>query len=42
MKIRIQLDPEQQTALDLMLAGVNVHLVGKAGTGKSTVLQRFQ
>ena len=38
----IKLTPEQQAALDLMLAGKNVFLTGEAGTGKSTILHKFQ
>ena len=36
------LDTDQTHALELMLSGRNVFLTGKAGTGKSTVLHRFQ
>ena len=39
---QIKLTDEQQQALDLMLSGKNVFLTGKAGTGKSTILSRFQ
>ena len=39
---QIDLTGEQQQALDLMLSGKNVFLTGKAGTGKSTILRRFQ
>ena len=38
----IKLTPEQQDALDLMLAGKNVFLTGEAGTGKSTILHKFK
>ena len=38
----IKLTPEQQAALDLMLAGKNVFLTGEAGTGKSTILHKFK
>ena len=37
----IKLTSEQKKALDLMLSGRNVFLTGKAGTGKSTVLEIF-
>ena len=39
---KIKLTSEQKKALDLMLSGKNVFLTGKAGTGKSTVLDKFQ
>ncbi len=39
---KIKLTSEQKKALDLMLSGKNVFLTGKAGTGKSTVLDIFQ
>ena len=39
---KIKLTNEQKRALDLMLSGKNVFLTGKAGTGKSTVLDKFQ
>ena len=39
---KIKLTNEQKEALDLMLSGKNVFLTGKAGTGKSTVLDKFQ
>ena len=39
---RIKLIPEQKKALDLMLSGKNVFLTRKAGTGKSTILRKFQ
>lgn len=38
----IQLNDEQQAALDLMLAGRNIFLTGEAGTGKSTILREFR
>jgi len=38
----IKLTNEQKRALDMMLSGKNVFLTGKAGTGKSTVLDKFQ
>ena len=38
----IQLNGEQQSALDAMMAGRNVFLTGEAGTGKSTVLREFR
>ena len=41
-KTEIKLVPEQKKALDLMLSGKNVFLTGKAGTGKSTLLRKFQ
>ncbi len=34
----VQLNAEQQCALDLIVAGRNVYMTGRAGTGKSTVL----
>ena len=37
----MQLDHEQQVALDAMLAGQNVFLTGRAGTGKSAVINEF-
>lgn len=37
----IQLNTEQQKALDAMMSGRNVFLTGEAGTGKSTVLREF-
>ena len=37
----IELNDEQQKALDLMMSGRNVFLTGEAGTGKSTVLREF-
>ena len=37
----IQLNDEQQAALDAMMSGRNVFLTGEAGTGKSTVLREF-
>lgn len=37
----MQLDYEQQIALDAMLAGQNVFLTGRAGTGKSAVINEF-
>ena len=39
---QIQLSPEQEDALQLMLSGKNVFLTGEAGTGKSTILRRFR
>lgn len=41
-KTEIKLILEQKKALDLMLSGKNVFLTGKAGTGKSTLLRKFQ
>ena len=41
-KTKIKLAPEQKKALDLMLSGKNVFLTGKAGTGKSTVVDEFR
>ena len=38
----MNLDPDQQRALDLMKSGANVFLTGKAGTGKSAVLGEFR
>ncbi|WP_176014472.1 ATP-dependent RecD-like DNA helicase [Victivallis sp. Marseille-Q1083] len=38
----IQLSPEQEKALRLMLSGKNVFLTGEAGTGKSTILREFR
>ena len=38
----IKLNDEQKRALELLHSGGNVFLTGKAGTGKSTVLRRFQ
>lgn len=37
----IELNEEQQRALDAMMSGKNVFLTGEAGTGKSTVLRAF-
>ncbi len=37
----IQLNDEQQSALEAMMSGRNVFLTGEAGTGKSTVLREF-
>ena len=37
----MQLDHEQQVALDAMLAGQNVFLTGRAGTGKSAVINEL-
>ena len=37
-----QLDPDQRHALELMLAGSNVWLTGRAGSGKSTVVEHFR
>ena len=42
MKEEISLTSEQEQALAMMLSGKNVFLTGKAGTGKSTILRRFQ
>jgi hypothetical protein len=39
---KIKLTSEQEKALQLMMSGRNVFLTGKAGTGKSTVLDKFQ
>ena len=41
-KTKIKLAPEQKKTLDLMLSGKNVFLTGKAGTGKSTVVDEFR
>ena len=41
-KTKTKLAPEQKKALDLMLSGKNVFLTGKAGTGKSTVVDEFR
>ncbi|MCQ2396082.1 MAG: PIF1 family ATP-dependent DNA helicase [Lentisphaeria bacterium] len=38
----VNLNKEQQAALDAMLAGRNIFLTGEAGTGKSTILREFQ
>ena len=38
----IQLNSEQQSALNAMMAGHNDFLTGEAGTGKSTVLREFR
>lgn len=38
----IRLDPDQEHALELMLAGGNISLGGRAGSGKSTVLAMFR
>jgi hypothetical protein len=40
--ITVNLDADQQHALELILSGGNVFLTGKAGTGKSTVLRLFR
>ena len=37
-----ELTSEQKNALDLMISGKNVFLTGKAGTGKTTVLDKFE
>lgn len=37
----MQLDHEQQVALEAMLTGENVFLTGRAGTGKSAVINEF-
>lgn len=42
MEDSIQLSPEQQKALRMMLSGKNVFLTGEAGTGKSTILRKFR
>ena len=42
MEDNIQLSPEQQKALRMMLSGKNVFLTGEAGTGKSTILRKFR
>lgn len=34
--------PEQQQAFDVLMTGKNVFLSGEAGTGKSTVLNKFR
>ena len=41
-RAKIELAPEQQAALELLLSGANVFLTGKAGTGKSTVVSEFR
>lgn len=41
MSSTTKIDPEQQTAIDMMQAGGNVFLSGMAGTGKSTTLLEF-
>lgn len=38
----IQLSAEQRAALKVLRSGVNVFLTGKAGTGKSTVIQEYR
>ena len=42
MTSALQLSPEQEHALQLMLSGKNVFLTGEAGTGKSTILRKFR
>jgi len=42
MEDKIQLSPEQENALHMMLSGKNVFLTGEAGTGKSTILRKFR
>ena len=42
MEDSIQLSPEQEKALRMMLSGKNVFLTGEAGTGKSTILRKFR
>ena len=37
----ISLNGEQESALKLMMSGVNVFLTGEAGTGKSTLVREF-
>jgi ATP-dependent exoDNAse (exonuclease V) alpha subunit len=39
---KINLSAEQKAALKRMLSGDNIFLTGKAGTGKSTVVERFR
>ena len=41
-KHKVKLSPEQESVLELMLSGDNIFLTGKAGTGKSTVIERFR
>ena len=41
-KTKIKLSEEQRKALLRMFAGDNIFLTGKAGTGKSTVIERFR
>jgi len=36
MEDKIQLSPEQENALPMMLSGKNVFLTGEAGMGKTT------
>ncbi len=38
----LHLDLEQETAIKKMISGNNVFMTGKAGTGKSTVIQEFK
>jgi ATP-dependent DNA helicase PIF1 len=40
-KQRLDFNPEFQRAMELLNAGQNVFITGKAGTGKSTLLQYF-
>lgn len=42
MGTNIQLSAEQRAALKVLRSGVNVFLTGKAGTGKSTVIQEYR
>ena len=42
MQEEINLTTEQEQALAMMLSGKNVFLTGKAGTGKSTILQKIK
>ena len=39
---KIKLAEEQQKALNEMLLGHNIFLTGEAGTGKSTIVQKFK
>ena len=37
----IEYSPDQQSAMRALKSGQNVFLTGKAGTGKTTILNRF-